>query len=48
VLSELAKWGAARNAALYLQVARANTPAMRLYAKAGFTEACEYHYRSAV
>lgn len=31
---------------LYLQVEQGNTRAVRLYQHAGFSEVCEYHYRS--
>ena len=46
VLAALAGWAAAQRAdRLYLQVERGNTPALRLYGQAGFTELCGYHYR---
>jgi GNAT superfamily N-acetyltransferase len=48
VLSALAGWADANNAdRMYLQVERGNAAASRLYARAGFTEMCTYHYRSA-
>ncbi|TMR30164.1 GNAT family N-acetyltransferase, partial [Actinomadura geliboluensis] len=48
VLSALAGWADANNAdRMYLQVERGNGAASRLYARAGFTEMCVYHYRSA-
>ncbi|GAA1751437.1 GNAT family N-acetyltransferase [Streptomonospora arabica] len=49
VLAALADWAAAHGAdRLYLQVERSNDPAVRLYRRAGFTEVCGYHYRTAV
>ncbi|MFB4306156.1 GNAT family N-acetyltransferase [Actinomadura sp. GTD37] len=49
VLTALSDWAAANNAdRLYLQVERDNTPALRLYGRAGFAEICTYHYRDAV
>jgi GNAT superfamily N-acetyltransferase len=46
VLAALAGWaGDQRADRLYLQVERGNTPALRLYGRAGFTELCGYHYR---
>lgn len=48
VLAALAGWAGARRAdRIYLQVERANRPALRLYERAGFTELCGYHYRTA-
>lgn len=48
VLAALADWAAARGAGgMYLQVEGDNDAAVRLYGKAGFTEACRYHYRTA-
>lgn len=48
VVAALARWAAARHADhLYLQVERDNVAARRLYARAGFTELCGYHYRTA-
>jgi GNAT superfamily N-acetyltransferase len=48
VLGALAAWAAQRGAAnLYLQVGRDNEAALRLYDRAGFTEVCAYHYRTA-
>ncbi|MBO0774754.1 MAG: GNAT family N-acetyltransferase [Actinobacteria bacterium] len=48
VLAALARWAAAHQADhLYLQVERGNIPALRLYERAGFTELCGYHYRTA-
>ncbi|MFG2053148.1 GNAT family N-acetyltransferase [Micromonospora sp. NPDC048930] len=48
VLAALAGWaGAHRADHMYLQVERGNTPAVRLYERAGFTELCGYHYRTA-
>jgi ribosomal protein S18 acetylase RimI-like enzyme len=32
---------------MYLQVESDNDPALRLYDRACFTEACGYHYRTA-
>jgi ribosomal protein S18 acetylase RimI-like enzyme len=32
---------------MYLQVECDNTPAQRLYERAGFSEVCGYHYRTA-
>jgi ribosomal protein S18 acetylase RimI-like enzyme len=46
VLAALARWAADQGAGhLYLQVEHDNTPARRLYERAGFTELCRYHYR---
>ena len=46
VLAALAAWAGGGGAeGLYLQVERDNWPALRLYARAGFTEAARYHYR---
>ncbi len=48
VLAALAGWAADHGATrLYLQVEPDSGPARRLYARAGFTELCRYHYRSA-
>jgi GNAT superfamily N-acetyltransferase len=48
VLGALAGWAAQRDATLlYLQVTRDNEAALRLYERAGFTEVCVYHYRTA-
>jgi len=48
VVAALAHWAAARHADhLYLQVERDNVAACHLYARAGFTELCGYHYRAA-
>jgi ribosomal protein S18 acetylase RimI-like enzyme len=48
VLAALARWAARRGAAhMYLQVESDNTPALRLYERAGFAEVCGYHYRTA-
>ena len=48
VLAALARWAADHGAAhMYLQVEGDNTPARRLYERAGFTELCRYHYRTA-
>lgn len=48
VLGALAGWADRRGAGrLYLQVERSNAPALRLYGRAGFTEICAYHYRTA-
>jgi ribosomal protein S18 acetylase RimI-like enzyme len=48
VLAALASWALAHGAdSMYLQVERDNVPALRLYERAGFTEACAYHYRTA-
>jgi GNAT superfamily N-acetyltransferase len=47
VLAALAQWaGANRADRMYLQVEHGNIPALRLYERAGFTEACVYHYRT--
>jgi GNAT superfamily N-acetyltransferase len=47
VLDSLAIWADAQHIdRLYLQVEQGNTRAVRLYRHAGFTEVCEYHYRS--
>lgn len=47
VLAAVASWAAAHHADhIYLQVERDNSPALRLYDRAGFTEACAYHYRA--
>jgi GNAT superfamily N-acetyltransferase len=49
VLAALARWAGDHGADhLYLQVEQANTGARRLYERAGFTELCRYHYRTAV
>jgi ribosomal protein S18 acetylase RimI-like enzyme len=48
VLAALARWADARRADhMYLQVERGNVAALRLYERAGFTEICGYHYRTA-
>jgi N-acetylglutamate synthase len=48
VLAALADWaGTNRADRMYLQVERDNIPALRLYERTGFTEACGYHYRAA-
>ncbi|HET6949688.1 MAG TPA: GNAT family N-acetyltransferase [Acidimicrobiales bacterium] len=48
VLAALARWAAAHDAdRMYLQVERGNAPALRLYEQAGFSELCDYHYRTA-
>jgi GNAT superfamily N-acetyltransferase len=48
VLAALARWaGTCRADRMYLQVERGNPPALRLYDRAGFTELCGYHYRTA-
>lgn len=44
VLGSIARW--APTDRLYLQVERENAAARSLYRRAGFTEICEYHYRS--
>ncbi|MGH8882146.1 MAG: GNAT family N-acetyltransferase, partial [Stackebrandtia sp.] len=47
VLTGLADWAAGRRLRnLYLQVEPDNAPAVRLYRRAGFTDAFTYHYRS--
>ncbi|MEU4684039.1 GNAT family N-acetyltransferase [Streptomyces xinghaiensis] len=47
VLSALAGWAGVHAAdRMYLQVQRANVPALRLYERAGFREVCGYHYRT--
>jgi len=46
VLATLARWAADHRAdGLYLQVEQDNEAALRLYHRAGFTEAAAYHYR---
>jgi ribosomal protein S18 acetylase RimI-like enzyme len=48
VLAALARWAEALRAdSMYLKVERDNLAAWRLYEKAGFTEVCSYHYRTA-
>jgi GNAT superfamily N-acetyltransferase len=48
VLAALADWAGRHGAGhLYLQVGCDNTPALRLYERAGFAEVCRYHYRRA-
>lgn len=48
VLAVLARWAAQHGAVyMYLQVECDNTAARRLYERAGFTELCRYHYRTA-
>lgn len=48
VLAALAHWAAGQGAdSMYLQVERDNAPAARLYDRAGFSELCAYHYRTA-
>jgi GNAT superfamily N-acetyltransferase len=48
VLTALAEWAAENGVGcMYLQVERDNGAASRLYARAGFTEICAYHYRTA-
>jgi ribosomal protein S18 acetylase RimI-like enzyme len=42
ILLALASWGGTD---MYLQVERRNSAALRLYARAGFTERYSYHYR---
>lgn len=47
VLAALADWASAHAAdQMYLQVERDNTPALRLYERAGFDQLCGYHYRT--
>lgn len=47
VLSALAEWAATQRADhLYLQVECGNPPALRLYERAGFTQVCDFHYRT--
>jgi ribosomal protein S18 acetylase RimI-like enzyme len=49
VLGALADWAVAEGAHhLYLQVEHDNLPALRLYARAGFTELSPFHYRAVV
>lgn len=46
VLAALAAWAADQDAGrLYLQVTEASTAAVGLYRRAGFEQACTYHYR---
>jgi GNAT superfamily N-acetyltransferase len=48
VLAALADWAGAHEAdRMYLQVECDNIPASRLYDRAGFSEVCGYHYRTA-
>jgi N-acetylglutamate synthase len=48
VLAALADWAGAHDVErMYLQVERDNIPALRLYERAGFSELCSYHYRTA-
>jgi GNAT superfamily N-acetyltransferase len=48
LLAALADWARACEADhMYLQVERDNIPALRLYERMGFGEACGYHYRTA-
>ncbi len=48
VLAALVGWAEDQRASgVYLQVERHNPAARRLYARAGFVEACSYHYRAA-
>jgi RimJ/RimL family protein N-acetyltransferase len=48
ILTAGATWAAEQNAhRLYLQVETTNEPALRLYARAGFTRAYGYHFRIA-
>jgi len=48
VLAALARWAGGYGAEhMYLQVERGNVAALRLYERAGFTEVCGYHYRTA-
>jgi ribosomal protein S18 acetylase RimI-like enzyme len=48
VLAGLADWAASRGCAqMYLQVTHDSGSALRLYRRAGFREACTYHYRAA-
>ncbi|WP_046470414.1 GNAT family N-acetyltransferase [Allosalinactinospora lopnorensis] len=48
VIAALAAWAGAHAAdRMYLQVERDNIPALRLYGRAGFSEICGYHYRTA-
>jgi ribosomal protein S18 acetylase RimI-like enzyme len=48
VLAALAGWAAKQGAErMYLQVEPDNAAAWRLYERAGFTELCRYHYRTA-
>jgi GNAT superfamily N-acetyltransferase len=47
VLAALARWADDHGAGhMYLQVECDNAAAWRLYAQAGFTELCRYHYRT--
>jgi GNAT superfamily N-acetyltransferase len=47
ILTSLADWATAQGAdGMYLQVERDNDPALHLYDRACFTEACGYHYRT--
>ena len=47
VLHAIASWGQEQGAGdMYLQVMQNNTPALELYAKAGFKKLYGYHYRT--
>jgi len=46
VLAALAEWAAGRAERMYLQVDAENAAAVRLYRRAGFSEAAAYHYRA--
>ncbi|WP_231331669.1 GNAT family N-acetyltransferase [Actinomadura graeca] len=46
LITAFAGWAASRADRMYLQVERANPPALRLYERAGFTEIAGYHYRA--
>lgn len=49
VLATLADWASSHGSVhMYLQVTHNSTAALRLYRRAGFEEACAYHYRTAV
>jgi GNAT superfamily N-acetyltransferase len=49
VLATLAGWAGGQGAPhMYLQVTHDSTSALRLYQRAGFEEACTYHYRTAL
>jgi N-acetylglutamate synthase len=49
LLAALADWAVTQDSShMYLQVEHNNAAALRLYRRAGFEEACTYHYRIAV